>query len=198
MKLKLNRLRLLALSLGTLALVGCAHPIVITPDLQAIDRSSVKPIDKAVGYYISAQDREKEVITPGGGGDMVKYYPYKELEPALRKVLNNQFRSARRIDNPKDAEFLRTNDIAYVFTPEISTDSRSSGVVTWPPTEFTVNLNCAAVDQSGKTVWQKKFSARGEASFSEFKSDFSLSAKRASEIVFKQLQAEINNAAELR
>jgi len=36
------------------------------------------------------------------------------------------------------------------------------------------------------------------SSFSEFKSDFSLSAKRASELAFKQLQTELNNAPEFR
>ncbi|HPR05471.1 MAG TPA: hypothetical protein PK620_11890 [Denitromonas sp.] len=194
----MSTLRLLALSFVTLVLVGCAHPIVITPELQSIDRSSVKPIDATVAYYITASDREKEVITPGGGGDKVKYYPYKELEPALQKVLNNLFRSVKRLDNPNDAGFLQSNDISYVFQPEIITNSNSDSAFTWPPTEFTVDLNCIAIDRSGKTVWQKRIAAKGEASFSEFKSDFSLSAKRATEIAFKQLQTELNAAPEFR
>lgn len=191
-------LRLFALSIFAMVLVGCAHPIVITPDLQTIDRASVNPIDKTVAYYIATADREKEVITPGGGGDKVKYYPYKELEPALRKVLNNLFRSVKRVDNPTDTAFLQANDITYVFQPEITTTSRSDSLITWPPTEFTISLNCVAFDRSGNTVWQKKIDAKGEAAFSEFLGDFSLSAKRATEAAFKQLQSELNAAAEFR
>lgn len=194
----MSKFGFLPLSFCALVLVGCAHPIVITPDLQAIDRNSVKPIEKTVAYYIAVPDREKEVITPGGGGDKVKYYPYKELEPALQKVLNNLFRSVKRLDNPNDVAFLQANDISYVFLPSINTNSSSDSIVTWPPTEFTVDLKCMAIDQNGKTVWQNKISAKGQATFSEFKSDFSLAAKRATEIAFKQLQSELNAAPELR
>lgn len=194
----MSKLRLLALSLCVLILAGCAHPISITPDLQAIDRNTVKPINKTVGYYIAATDREKEVTTPGGGGDKVKYYPYKEIEPALQKVLNNMFVSVKRLDNPQDTAFLKANNVVLVFQPEITTDSKSDSSFTWPPTEFTVDLKCKAVDSSGKTVWEKKIATQGKATFSEFKSDFSLSAKRATETAFKQLQTELNAAPELR
>jgi hypothetical protein len=36
-----------------LALVGCSHPIIITPELQFLDRKTLIPIEKNVGYYIS-------------------------------------------------------------------------------------------------------------------------------------------------
>jgi hypothetical protein len=31
---------------------------------------------KKAAYYISDEDRAREVTTPGGGGDKVRYFPY--------------------------------------------------------------------------------------------------------------------------
>ena len=57
---------------------GCAHSIQLAPDLDDLRMTAVSdPIDKNVGYYISVADRTAEVVTPGGGGDDVKYFPYK-------------------------------------------------------------------------------------------------------------------------
>jgi hypothetical protein len=36
-----------------------------------------------VGYYISEEQRAQEVITPGGGGDRVSYFSYRDRETAL-------------------------------------------------------------------------------------------------------------------
>ena len=177
-------------------LTGCAHPILITPELQSLDRTQVKPIDKKVGYYISQADRDLKVTTPGGGGDKVAYYPYKELEPALQKVLNNVFQGIERVQSPNDAAYLKQHGISYVFVPTIKTDSSSSGMLTWMPTKFTVDLTCKAYDDAGAQIWTHQFSGTGEAVFSELKSDFSLAAKRASQKAFQELQGAVNNAAE--
>ena len=177
---------------------GCAHPIVLTPDLAALDRTTVTPIRKNAGYYISPSERAKEVTTAGGGGDKVRYFPYKELEPALQKVLSNLFERAYSMPNASDAAFIADKHISFVFVPEIDTKSSSSSMLTWPPTSFTIYLNCTATDPSGKTLWQKRIEATGQAEFSEFKADFSLSAKRAAQKAFGELQRELNSAPEFR
>jgi hypothetical protein len=173
---------------AVLVCTGCAHPILTTPDLVDLKHENVEMIDKNVGYYISPDDRKKQVITPGGGGDKISYYPYKELEPALQKTLSNVFRRVYSLPSPDDAQFIQEKAIIYVFTPTIATNSSSDSIVTWPPTKFTVVLACKAVDSGGKTLWEKQFTGEGAAEFDEFKSDFSLAAKRASQSAFKQFQ----------
>lgn len=183
---------------ATLLAAGCAHQINITPPLNTLDGNNVSKVDKTVGYYISPADRAKEVITPGGGGDKVKYLPYQESEPALNKVLSNTFTKVVSIPSLDDKQFIASNKIAYIFVPSIETDSSSESAFTWPPTKFSVTLDCKAVDPSGATAWQKKVKGEGQAAFDEFKHDFSLSARRASKNAFQNLQQEISSAKEFR
>jgi len=182
--------RILSLALLVLC-TACAHTIVTTPDLSQLKYGDGQPIDKNVGYYISKEDREKKVTTPGGGGDKVSYFPYKELEPAIFKALSNVFQrvyALDALDAPDDAQTIQAKSIIFVFTPRIATNSSSESALTWPPTKFTVILSCKAVDGSGKTVWENQFTGEGAAEFDEFKHDFSLSAKRASQSAMKQFQ----------
>ncbi|MEJ1356535.1 MAG: hypothetical protein RPU52_13165 [Candidatus Sedimenticola sp. (ex Thyasira tokunagai)] len=176
-----------------LVMYGCAHPITISPHLSNIDRKDAKQIDKNVGYYISAQDRYKEVTTPGGGGDSIKYTPYNDLEPAIQKVLINIFRNVHRMPSENDKVFISDNDISFVFTPKIETSSSSSGVLTWMATDFTVDLNVKAINEGGDKIWEKTIKKDGHAEFEELTKDLQLSSRRASEKVFKELQQAISN-----
>ena len=190
-------IRLVAI-LGIVSVYGCAHSIVLTPELAALDRSTVTPISKNVGYYISPAQLSKEVTTPGGGGDKVRYFPYKELEPALQKVLSNLFERVYSMPSASDSAFIADKNLSLVFVPEIDTKSSSSSMITWPPTSFTIYLRCMAMDPSGKQLWEKRIEATGEAEFSEFKTDVSLSASRAAQKAFADLQQEIDGAPEFR
>ena len=177
---------------------GCAHPIVITPDVSQIDRNEVRPIACNVGYVITDADRETSVETPGGGGDKVRDFPYKELDPALYKVMSNLFQRAYAMKSPTDAALVKAHDIQFIFVPKIRTDSSSTGVFTWPPTDFRIDLTCTALNAEGKTIWEKTFTGAGHASFDEFKADLPLAAKRASLQVMQELQRGLNAAPELR
>lgn len=176
------------------SLVGCGHSINITPPMNTLSKEGVVKIDKNVGYYISAENMNKEVTTPGGGGDKVKYFPYKESEPALKAVLGNIFQQVVSVPAPNDAKFIADNKIAYIFTPELTTDSSSPSPFTWPPTKFTLKIDCKAADDSGKLLWQTVVTGEGQAEFEEFKSDFSLAARKASQKAFMKLQEEIGKA----
>lgn len=178
--------------------VGCAHQINITPPLNTLEAKDIVKIDKTVGYYISPANRSKEVETPGGGGDKVKYLPYQESEPALNQVLSNVFTKVVSIPSLEDKQFIASNNVAYVFVPTIETDSSSESLLAWPPTKFTITLDSRAVDPSGATVWQKKVTGEGKAAFSEFRKDLSLAARRASRDAFLNLQREIGAAKEFR
>lgn len=188
-----NTLKALLISLTVLA-TGCAHQIQLTPDLAAVRGVEATAIDKNAGYYISAVDKAKEVITPGGGGDKVKYYPYKDTEAVLNTVLSKVFARVYSVPSLTDEAFIQEKGITYIFKPAIKTDSHSSSAFTWPPTSFTFELTCEVTDAAGNTVWTKTVSAEGNAEFDEFKSDFSLSARRATEKAYTMMLEEIINA----
>ena len=179
---------------SVLFVTGCAHQINITPPLNTLNGKDVQKISKNVAYYISPADLEKQVETPGGGGDKVSYYPYKESVPALKKILSNVFNGVHSLPSLQDKAYIKKNNISYVFVPSIVTDSSSDSLFTWPPTKFSVSLDCKALDSSGNVVWSKKVKGEGQAEFSEFKNDLSLSAKRASKKAFAKLQQEINRS----
>lgn len=177
---------------GVFWLGGCAHQINITPPLNNIEADASK-INKKVGYFISAEDLAKEVTTPGGGGDKVKYSPYKELEPALKKTLESVFDSAVAVPSPQDKAFIATNNISFVFIPTIETNSSSDSAFTWPPTHFEVIIQAKAYKNDGNVIWQSQpIKGVGDAPFSEFKHDFSLSARRASLDAMNKLKAELS------
>ena len=191
-----NSLKLIIIAL-ICVISGCAHGIQLTPNLDDLHNTDVEvenKINKNVAYYISQQDMETEVITPGGGGDKVKYYPYRDTEAALDTMLSKVFNHVYSIPLIKQAAFIQKKNISYIFKPSIKTDSSSDSILTWPPTHFTFELTCTATDLSDNEVWSKKVKAEGNAEYGEFKEDLSLSARRASEEAFKQMLAELLNA----
>lgn len=182
----------LLLLTAPLLLIGCAHKINLTPPLNTLDKQALTESVKNVAYYISAEDKAKEVTTPGGGGDSVKYTTYADLEPALKHALDNLFAEVHAMPAPDDAEFMSSNEISYVFTPSFETDSSSSSLLTWPPTDFSIKMTCTASDSQGNKVWQSTIEGNGKAEFSEFKHDLSLSARRAAKDVFVKFEDEVN------
>jgi hypothetical protein len=184
-------LSLVSLLAAFLLLGGCAHSIVITPDAAKLGAPNAKLSLNKVGYYISDEERTRKVITPGGGGDKVEYAPYKELEAGIYRVLNNVFSSVDQLKSENDKAYIAEKKINFVMRPKITTNSSSSSPFTWPPTEFNVTIEIKATDNNGEVLWQDTATGKGKAEFSEFKSDFALSAKRASEAALIELQKKL-------
>ncbi len=192
MKIKYISLRGYLVIIALVLFSGCAHNIQLTPDLSKLrNAESNSTIDKNIAYYISAEDKIKEVTTPGGGGDKVTYKPYADSESALNTVLLRMFSKVYSMKFLEDEKYIKEKNINYIFIPKITTDSSSSSILSWPPTEFTISLSCKVVNVEGKTIWEKTLQSKGNAEFSEFKSDFSLAARRASESVFINLLEEL-------
>jgi hypothetical protein len=181
-----------------LFLIGCAHKINLTPPLNTLALKGINPVGKNVGYYISPEDKAKEVVTPGGGGDKVKYTPYADLEPALKQALDNIFADVKPVESLENKAFLDDNGISYVFIPKFTTDSSSSSAFTWPPTDFSISMSCTANDAAGNKVWESTVEGNGKAEFSEFKHDLSLSARRAAKDVFVKFEEEIEQTDALK
>jgi hypothetical protein len=178
--------------------LGCAHRINITPALDDLGASGVAKIDKSVGYYISPENLAKEVVTPGGGGDSVKYLPYKEAEPALLRVLSNVFREASAVPSPTHAELIASKNIAFVFVPTIVTDSSSRSSWIWPPSDFTVTLDCKAMDPSGRVVWETSLKGEAHERLPDVSREHDRAGKVAIHNAFRELQSRILKAVEFR
>lgn len=176
-------------------LAGCAHSIRIAPDTANLPVAGGSPQSSlVVGYFISDEERSRRVITPGGGGDKVEYAPYNELEAGLYRVLRNVFADVRPLKSAEGKAVVGNKGIALVFRPTITTRSSSDSLLTWPPTDFGVTIDIKAADSEGKVVWEQSVSGNGNAQFAEFRHDFSLAAKRASEAALKKLQSRMQAA----
>jgi hypothetical protein len=102
------------------------------------------------------------------------------------------------LKSPNDAEAIAKHSINYIITPEITTQSSSPSAFTWPPTKFSVNLTCNITDVSGKVIGKPTVTGEGNAEFSEFKSDHSLSGKRATLDSLLKMQDTLLKMPELR
>jgi hypothetical protein len=118
------------------------------------------------------------------------------MESAFFAVLSNKFKDVYKVKSLNDESFIKENEIKLIFIPTITTNSSSSSLFTWPPTNFTVDITVKAIDESGEIVWMDSVRTNGAAEFSEFKSDFGLAAKRATEAAILQLAEKLDAADE--
>ena len=177
--------------LCALVLSACAHPITIAPELGKLDTPRLRARPGTIGLYMPAEDKARQVTTPGGGGDKVSYYPYRDLESGIYKVLGNVYERVVLVPSSTDVEALAKNGVSVVVRPQIITQSSSSSALTWPPTNFQVQLSCTFTDISGTTIAETLMTGTGNAEFSEFKSDYSLAGKRAAEDALNKTQSAI-------
>lgn len=185
------------LLVASVYLAGCAHPIVISARTDKLPQSSTAPVQKNVGYYIAASDKTLEVESEGGGGDKIKYKPYEDLDAGIYKVLLNTYKNVIKLQSIEKQNVI-SNNVTYVFIPKIITKSSSTGVFTWPATDFEIELTMQAHDHNGAILWTKAVKGKGHAEFDEFKHDFQLSARRASEELLANLQKEILAESKLK
>lgn len=186
-------------ALTAVLLSGCAHSILITPDLGKIVRpADTAPIARNVGYYIADGSKNQEVNTPGGGGDKITYVPYRDAETGFYTMLGNVFGSVTKLKSPQDQDAVAKHHIDYIITPQLLTSSSSPSPFTWPPTDFTVELSCNISDASGRTIANKRVIGVGKAEYDEFKKDFGLSGKRAMQDALLKMQSTLLETPELR
>jgi hypothetical protein len=195
----MNPLRLTAILFVIIGVAGCAHPMIIKPEMEALAvPANGDHIAKNVGMYISNANRQKEVTTPGGGGDKVTYRPYADLETGLYKVLSDVFQNVEILNAPLNSDGSQTKSLAFVIEPEVTTKSSSSGVLTWMATDFTVQLTCKITDAHGEPVSMVSSTGSGHAEFNELKSNFSLAGQRASQDALVKLRASLAQSSDLK
>lgn len=178
-----------------LALAGCAHPISLSVDAVSLPQQNLPRIERKVGLQISDADLAREVTSAGGGGDKLSYRPYRDLETPLYVALGQVFSGVRKVSGPNDPK-IAADGLSFVIAPVISTQSYSDSIVTWPPTQFSVELVCKVTDAKGQPVTEVRATGDGRAVFDEFKSNTGLSAQRAvSEALQKLVKALANDPA---
>jgi len=181
-------------------LAGCAHPINMAPDLALVKSERVVKLDLKAGYHISNESRALEVTGPGGGGDKVRYFPYRDFEAGFEYALNKVFSEVVRIDNFKESN-LKKEGLSVLVTPKIETVSSSSSMLTWPPTQFSVILTSEIFDEKGKLVDTLVVNGSGKSEFQEWIGsghNFSLSAVRASSDAVTKLIVALSNSKNLQ
>lgn len=185
--------------LAVACLAGCAHPMSVRPDIeQAAVVAEGSRIPKAIGLYISPENRNKEVITAGGGGDKVSYRPYADMETGLYQVLGNVFQDVEVLKSMSDVDTIAKHSVVYVAVPEITTTSSSTGIFTWMATDFTIQLTCKITDVAGRPVTSLSSTGTGHAEFAELKHNMSLAGQRASKEALDKLQTSLQQSTELR
>lgn len=182
----MNQLRFFATLLLVAVLGGCAHPISLNADLSKLQGSTETKSPAKVGLVFPDELRKREITTPGGGGDKVRYFPYRDLEAGVYSVLSERFTGVSTLASPADAK-VQADGLSYLITPTITTTSFSPSIVTWPPTVFTVEVACKVSDPTDKPVTEIRVQGEGRAEFDEFKGDFSLAAKRAADEALRKL-----------
>lgn len=135
-------------------LSGCAHPIKITPAESKIYNStgtSSKNLAN-VAYHIPPDLLSLEVTTSVGGGDYIRYFPYQDIEMGYKQALENVFINVVKITSPLEFSQARAQGIDYIIQPQIVTNAWDTKFLTWPPTNFTVDLTSTVQDATGKIV----------------------------------------------
>lgn len=189
--------RLLLAALAVSLLGACAHPIGIGP-LETPTRNEAGLSPRKVAYVMTDADRAREVITPGGGGDKVSYFPYRDLEKAIRDALRAVYSDVFVVKAANDQEAIRAVGATHVFTPVITTTSSSPSLFTWPPTQFGIDLTCTVTDADGQRVTEVRAQGNGTAEFGEFMKDFGLSGRRAASQLSEQLKQAVISQPALR
>ena len=191
-----DRLLRLMAAAAVLSLAACAHPISIQAN-QLPEKTS-QPSAKKVVYVMSEADRAKPVITEGGGGDKITYYPYRDFERALRSALLANYADVSAVDSAGNAAAIKQADASFVFVPDITTTSSSGSLLTWPPTQFSLTVSLDVLDPTGTSLTRVRATGNGAAEFSEFRGDFGLAGKRATEKAAQALADEIQRTDKLR
>lgn len=193
----MKSIRLMCCLLAALVVAACAHPIGITP-IETPARSEAALNPKKVAYVLTDADRDRQVTTPGGGGDKISYYPYRDLEKAIRDALRSVYSDVVVVRSPTDKESIRAFGVSYVFQPVITTLSHSTSAFTWPPTSFSIDLSCSVTDADGTPVTRLRVFADGRAEFNEFISDLGLAGRRAASQLSENLRQEVLRSPQLK
>ena len=160
-------------------LVGCAHPISVTPDASklGLGLDPKQRTEAKVSYQVTVTDLALEVTTPGGGGDAVRYFPYRDMDEGLERMLGVVFTQVSR----NGASLLGQAGADYVIT------------LTWPPSNFTVDLTLTIRRASGEIVATPRVVGHGHAADGERIFDHAIAGRRATEDALLKMRDQLRS-----
>jgi len=147
-------------------LAGCAHSVSIAPAISSFDfaaESNKKKIPVVVGYYIPQNLLDREVSTPAGGGDYVKYFPYKDIQDSYRKMLEALFVEVKWVTNLNNQD----GKVGLVISPVIKTNSSSANDKYWRADNFTVEIDTLIYGANGNLIKKINSIGAGESTYRE-------------------------------
>lgn len=189
----MNFIRIILTAFLGVFLVGCAHSIKISPDMSRLEPvSNAQPrLTAKAGYYIPPEVESIEVTTQGGGGDNVRYYPYRDMAVGFHKMLSNVFASVVKLASPTDRPTLDREGINYVIIPTMITASGGSGFFSWPPTNFSVDLTSQIRNVDGKLIASPRVVGMGQADTGERLSEPGIAGRRAMEDALLKMRSAL-------
>jgi hypothetical protein len=173
----------------SIIVMACSHPITITPLDVPVKGNPIS--HKNAAYVLTDAQRGFKVTSAGGGGDNIEYFPYRDLEKAIRGALSSVYSDVFVVSSSNDTQAFVDNKVSFVFTPSIVTNSSSESAFTWPPTQFEIELFCSVKNDKGEEITSFTIQADGQAEYSEFKTDFGLAGRRAATSLSKQLKKQL-------
>jgi hypothetical protein len=168
---------------------GCVHEVSVSPELSKVKKTRPVTINRTVAYYIPDELYNLSVETPGGNNDTLRYSPYAETEPALKKVLNNVFTKVYKI-TALDDKLIAEKNIKFIFIPNIETMSFSNSNVDWQPTKFNMILKVQVL-HDGEELFTTYAQGKGIANFGRYQENPAYAIEIASRSAFLQFQDEI-------
>jgi len=113
------------------------------------------------------------------------------METGYHQMLSNLFVTVVRVPSADSVAELSRSGVNYVITPDILTNSGSTGLFTWPPTNFSVDLTSTIKNSEGVQIAAPRVVGNGQvAGYSEFKNDFGLAGRLAmADALMKMQQA---------
>ena len=169
---------------------GCVHDISIAPELSKVKKIRPVTINRSVAYYIPDALYKLSVETPGGNNDTLRYSPYAETEPALKKVLNNVFTKVYKISSLDDVR-ITEKKIKFIFIPNIETMSLSNSNVDWEPTRFNMILKVQVIRANNTELFTTYAEGKGIANFGRYQDNPTYAVEIASRSAYLQFQDEI-------
>jgi hypothetical protein len=161
-----------------MSLGGCTKPVTINPSLADLDKQfgDRDPAPNSVAYYISDSASKGQVVTPGGGGDSVSYFPYRDFIKGFEKMLRNVYQTVTALNSLDE----NMEEFEEVLIPEIATSSGSYSGMFWPPEFFSVRIATKIHNSDGKILDTIMVTGRGQATMpAEYAKGRSIAGERA-------------------
>jgi len=182
--------------------LGACATFQISIDPGSLVPSAPPSSARRVAYVISAVDLERKWAdhTPGRG-NTVTFYPYRDLEPGLRRMLESVYAKVTPLRSTSDDEAVGRAGISLLFIPTISSAIGRLSPGTSIPTDFRLLIDYRVLDPTGRELYRNTAHGLGRAYFSEIvyrTGNHALAGRRAAADALAKMREQIEKVSALR